>query len=266
MVYTHHIHGGDRMMHKDPDDPRRADRQFRDKAADLLRSDSHDFDHNLKVFVRFVLEDSIVSEVCRAYLDRDVDLQEWIGKLGWRSGLILPLDDDERTAMILQLLVAISEGRADVLRVADAVSYERKYDDLIRNFNDKFTRIAVRDIGEVLRGMIPPQNTSATTVINAGPGSTNMVAVGNAIEQSMTVTNGDLAEVITAMRDVIMLQDELSPGQRSDLSDDLDILEREGRRSVPRTEILLTVIQSLAAVPGLFDLVSRVAQLLNINI
>lgn len=252
-------------MDRDPAQVRRADRQFRDKAADLLRSDSHDFDHKLQVFVRFLREDDIASEVCRPYLERDLDLQTWLEKLNWRSGLILPIDDDERVATILQLLVAISEDKVDVMRVADAVSYERKYDDLIRSFNDKFTRIAVRDIGETLRGMIPPEMTPAATVIHTGAGSTNMVAVGQGIKQSMTTTNGDLAEVVTAMRDIIMVQDEMSPSQRSDVVDDIDILEREGRRSVPRTEIVLTVLQSLASIPQLVDLAARAAHLLHIN-
>ena len=253
-----------------PEDVKRADRQFRDKAADVLRSDSKDFGHKLKVLMHFLHQNEVAWPIIQPYFERDAGLMEWQRRegghrgLGRAAGLDLPIDDDERLALILQLLQAIADGKIDVLHIAMAVSYESKFDDLIRSFNDKFTRLAVRDIGDRLREMLPPAPVAGGTVIQTGAGSTSTIAVGSNIRQSVTVENPDLASVIAEMRDFITFKSEFSPTEKAELADEIDILEREGRRSVPRAEILLTVLQSLAAIPGLVDLAGRAAELLHV--
>jgi len=248
-------------------DLQRTDRQFRDRAADLIRSDAHDFDHNLSVFVHFICTDPTLAELAEPLLSRDIDVDEWVQKILKSRSLELPIDEDDRLALLLQLLKAIDDGTVDVLHIANAISWERKYDDLIRSFNEKFTRLAVRGLGERLRALSPPQQISAgAPVIHTGAGSTSMIAIGSNIAQTVGVAGSDVAELLTAFREAIAVDQALGANAKAELGDDIDILEREARRTTPRSEIVVAVLESLAAVPGLVDLVQRAAEFFRVTL
>jgi len=244
----------------------RTDRQFRDHASDLLRSDSHDFGHKLQVFIHFVNEDPTLAEIAGPLLAADVDLQGWLKRISGSRGLELPLEDKDCAALIIQLLSSISEGKTNVLHVAHAVCYERKFDDIIRSFNDKFTRLLVRYLSERLRSLAPPAAPAHGTVIHTGTGSTSTIAIGSNITQKVGVGGDELQEILDALREALAKNTALGSSVKVELQDDVDILEREARRTAPRTEIVLTVLQSLAAVPGLVDLVQRAAALFKVVI
>jgi len=244
----------------------RTDRQFRDRASDLLRSDSHDFGHKLQVFMHFVNEDLTLAEIAGPLLAADVDLQGWLTRIAGSRELELPLEDEECGALIIQLLLSISEGKTDVLHVAHSVCYERKFDDLIRSFNDKFTRLLVRYLSERLRALAPSSAPAHGTVIHTGAGSTSTIAIGSNITQTVGVGGSELQEILEALRGAVEKDIALGTSDKAEMQDDVDILEREARRTVPRTEIVLAVLQSLAAVPCLVDLAQRVAALFKVVI
>lgn len=256
----------------DPQEFQRSERQFRDRSADLLRSDSHDFGHALKVFMHFLKTNPALAPITAPHLERDVGLQEWHRRegghrgLGRATGVDLPLNDDERLALLLQLLEAIDEGTIDVFHIAYSVTYSTKFDDIIRSFNDKYTKLAVRDLAEKLREVAPPAAETPSMVISTGAGSTNTIAIGNQITQTVTVGGEDLEAVVAEMRAILAQDERLGEAEKSELVDDIEIMVKEARRTVPRTQIVLTVLQSLASLPQLFELVQKAATLFRVSL
>jgi hypothetical protein len=249
----------------------KTDRQFRDRSADLLRSDSHNFGHALGVFMRFLKTNPVLAAITAPYFERDVGLLDWekreggLRGLGRTPGVNLPLDDDERLALLLQLLGAIDDGNVDVLHIAYSVTWATKYDDIIRSFNDKYTKLVVRALSEMLREMAPQAPQVPPMVIRTGAGSTNAIAVGNQITQTVSVGGADLEAVVAEMKAILADDTRLAAPEKAELLDDVEIMVKESRRTVPRTEIVLTVLQSLASLPQLVELARRAAALFRIN-
>jgi hypothetical protein len=253
-------------------DFQKTERQFRDRSADLLRSDSHVFGHALKVFVRFLKTNPVLARITAPYLEREVGLMDWQKRegghrgIGRAAGVDLPLDDDERLALLLQLLEAIAEGTIDVLNIASSVTYATKFDDMIRSFNDKYTKLVVRDLAEKLREAAPQVPENAAMVIKTGAGSTNTIAIGNQITQTVSIGGADLAAVVAEMKAIVAQDEKLGEAEKTELVDDIEIMVKEARRTVPRTEIVLTVLQSLASVPQLVELAQKAATLFHLSL
>jgi hypothetical protein len=71
-------------------------------------------------------------------------------------------------------------------------------------------------------------------------------------------------EVLSVLREAVATDSSIGATAKVELGDDIDILERESRRTTPRTEIVVAVLESLAAIPGLIELAHQAASLLHV--
>lgn len=109
---------------------------FRKVASRFLKSDFQAFNENLKRFLLFVEESSIINEFIQENNIKDFDIKKTLDERGYNSRFQLPIRESEEIAFIYQLLNFISKNNLDISSISYGYGNSKKIQNHVSSFSD----------------------------------------------------------------------------------------------------------------------------------
>lgn len=133
-------------------------RDFIAYSRDLLDSKFQNFGNNLKIFIDFCETNDIMKTITEPLkLNSKVNLKDWWEEFSKTGGSFvgskhyeLPVNEEDRTALLYQFLVALNNGVYDFLTFTTGVYGNRRCGDDVTEFNDDITKKLVRGLNNRL--------------------------------------------------------------------------------------------------------------------
>ena len=117
-------------------------RMFDEKAQDLLRSDGHTIKNAINSFLAFCESDAIMRSVTQPLTrNTNVNITKWHDNFSRSRSFILPTNDDDKLALLYQLLLRI---RSSEIKYYDLELGGRDINQAAFRFNDSISRPVVR--------------------------------------------------------------------------------------------------------------------------
>lgn len=237
-------------------------REFRDLAADLLNSNEATFDTSVNYFRDFCDEQPIIQSILKPIIENDFDTTAWYNNaVNNRSSMVgsgnptLPHKQIDALKAIYDILWHENAKNLCIDFIFNTM-FTRKFDEMIRRFNDNFTKRLVRYILRKLEDeveLVKPQNLNYGNTFNTFHGPTNYVASGNTITQNIQINNPGLIELVNQMRDVIDKSD-LSLSEKQDALETIDMLENEVSKENPSKSRISKLLMLLPTIDSLTSL------------
>lgn len=130
-------------------------RRFQDYARDVLDANPETFSTFFKIFVSHCETDPVMRVIsAQLKANTNVDFKKWFGEFSESAlhsaggiGYSLPLDEEDRLALLYQFLLAIDGGQVDVLEFGVQAYGETQLDSIVSEFNRQIFSKFVRDAG-----------------------------------------------------------------------------------------------------------------------
>lgn len=127
-------------------------RKFYDYANDLMRSRHHNFNDNLRIFVEFCEKGEFMKDITSELKSNpNVDLDKWWkdfqstgGSMVGSKRYALPINDEDRTALLYQFLLKINSGKISFDNFGMDAFGSLNLDHMVYEFNDAITEKLVR--------------------------------------------------------------------------------------------------------------------------
>jgi hypothetical protein len=260
----------------------RAFRKFKDLCDDLFQAKFQAWGHSFTHLIKHCEENPVmraVTDPLRA--NKNVDARKWYNDaLASVTGMVgsghyeLPIDDNDRTALLYQFFLLIENEGIDVDRFCTAVYGDTQYQAMVSHFNQelvhKFTREVsyrldeiIEDIGE--SAMVPREAMHVfhyhdhSLSIQGGIHGSNL-AIGASTISDSTASYNSGADLVEALKSLRPLLHEVKKDQHDIVEIALQTLIRsaEGEQTTP--EQLKQSIETLAKTsPGIGERLKGIA-------
>ena len=254
----------------------RSFQKFRDQSSDLQGAVFQTWEESLRHFIDHCQNDpvmKVVMEPLRSH--RNVDLSKWYEKFEENNrGMVgtnrypysLPTNDDERTALLYQFLVAISEGHLNAFQFSRDAYGSRSKDEGVLSVNtqivEKFVREVSYRIDELNTELGDKQqieSSTLTTIFNYGSMQTYHGAVQNVqggVQGSILAVDSNLSGVSI----IYNSKDDLASAVKALGNDLTDVLQNHREEvsnafallvkaiennTVPKSSQLATAVESI---------------------
>ncbi|GAB5404324.1 MAG: hypothetical protein Aurels2KO_25550 [Aureliella sp.] len=233
----------------------RSFRKFNDLVDDLMSSKFQTWGDTMTRLVTHCETDPVMQVVTEPLkTDPRVNARKWWddavasvrGMVG-SGNYSLPADDDERTALLYQVLLVLENEEVDVSRFCTSVYGHTKYQDMVDTFNRelvyKFTREVSYRLDEVAQDNAGQQEISrdaivvfhhhdySTTISGSIQGSN--FATGNAQVSGATATFESHSDVAAELRAMKSIAAEFSKANRATIESALEFLASQTDSQTP---------------------------------
>ncbi|MGE7546066.1 hypothetical protein [Sporosarcina newyorkensis] len=237
-------------------------REFRDLSSDLLSSNYTTFDTALNFFKSFCDQNQIIQEILDPILSNQYKTDDWFNNaVKNRSSMAGSGDPTLPTKQIDSLKVIYdilwdTQAKQTIINLIFNTMFTKKYDEMIRRFNDNFTRRLVRYIIRQLEDkidLVKPQGIAATSNTWNFSGPTNFANQSSNFTQNIQVNNPDILELVNEMRNIIE-SSHLNFEEKADGLETIDMIESEVSKPAPSKTKIEKLIAFLPTVESLMSL------------
>ena len=233
----------------------------------LLQADFNDYNGVLAKFVRFLTETDIIHDyiVDCGECEQDMGLEF---KQVQTHSAIFDLGDtaEEEVRNVYAILYYIVDNDIQVHHgIGISYSHANKYQDIIKDFNDRVTMVLIRHIENYLTKVGIDMGVDDKIVYNitVRDGQVNIANDNANITASNVVNTVDIQELMRLINDVQVKADEcdLSDEEKETVENSLEVIEQEAKAEKPRKSFIKTAITGLKAIKGTAELAAAVVTL-----
>lgn len=232
----------------------------------LLKAEFEDYKSVLKKFLTFISDCPVI----RAYLEdcgspTIPDIAEEVKEVAESYGDAIFSTGDtpsEETANTLAILRYLADSDMEIHYVVMAYSDSKKFNDIIKNFNERFVLILIRHIESYLTKMgidmgLDEKVKYNITVTNGQVNVANDNGTINAV-----FNNGvNQEELKTLLASVLSNKDGLAEDEAATVAESVELIESELKQDNPKKNILRSVLTGLQAIKGSAEFLAAVASL-----
>lgn len=241
--------------------------EFNTLANRLLQADFQDYEGVLAKFVRYITDTEIINEYildcgdCTQNLD-----QEFSEVRTGRAIFELGETDEEETRNIYAILKYAVENNVRVAHtIAMSYSGSRKYQEILKDFNDRVTMILIRHIETYLTKIGIDMGIDDKIVYNitVKNGQVNIVNDNATLTASNTVNEIDLHR-LSELLEVIRKEADYSSFTANEIEtvdSSLEVIKEEMKVEKPRKNYIKMAISGLKAIKGTAEFSAAVAAL-----
>jgi hypothetical protein len=255
--------------------------KFRDFGSRLCSADFTDFATQLHIFMDFCENDPIFRTLTVNLKGRvpESAVTEWFDKHSNQRGLVrlaLPVQAADRLALLYGMLLRLSLERHDPARVLHGLfRHERQVSASIRNFNDKFTRAFIADLGYELEDLrerlentaqdarfsssslvifaergaiVATQGSAINTGTNAGA---LQAIIGSNVCQLNETVAPEIGLVLSTIMEQIRTETSITSEERAYCNRDVKCIAEELQLKNPRESVVMERIRNLASCAAL---------------
>ena len=234
----------------------------------LLQADFNDYNDVLTKYVIFLTN----TEIIRDYIldcgtcEQDMEL-EFKAVQTRHATFDLGLTNEEEVRNVYAILKYIVDNNVQVhYGIGMAYSHNRKYQDVLKDFNSRVTMVLIRHIETYLTkvGIDMGLDDSVTYNITVKDGQVN-IANDNATIHATNTANGfdvDTLEKIVSEIKSTLSDCKLSPEDAETAENSLEVIQEESKKEKPRKGFIKTAIAGLQAIKGTAEFGAAVVALI----
>lgn len=234
----------------------------------LLQVAFEDYNIVLLKFVDFLNNNEIIYEYINDCGKCDQDLEnEFKEVMGSYGQAIFSLGhlDEEEVRNVYAILSYIVENKILIhYRVAMGYSSSRKYQDIIKGFNDRVVMVLIRHIERHLTKIGIDMGLDEKTKYNitVKSGQVNIANDNSTINANNTTNNIDIERLAGLIQSVKNNVNTLTKDDKEIIESSLEVIEEELKVSSPRKGLLKTAIIGLNSIKGTAEFMAAVAYLI----
>ncbi|MDO4649433.1 MAG: hypothetical protein Q4B26_12355 [Eubacteriales bacterium] len=224
----------------------------------LLQADFNDYNVVLARFIDYLNRTEIIKDYIVSCGECNQNMEAEFNEVQTRHAIFdLGSTDEEEVRNVFAILTYIVENNINVYYgVAMSYSSSRKYQEILKDFNDRVTMVLIRHIENYLRnlGIDMGLDEKMEYVITMENGQINIAsdsAVINATNNVSNMDQGTLDKLISRVREEAKKSSIIEKEQDMEvLSDSLETIQEEASSDKPRKGIIRTAIAGLTALKG----------------
>lgn len=243
----------------------RSIRKFKNLANDVLSARYSTWDDNFNGFLHHCETDTVMQVITEPLKNNPhVDLESWYGNFQRSGGMIgskrysLPVDEDDRLALLYQLLLAIRGGKIRFIDFALGAFGTTHHQDMVNAFNREVLSKFVRDVSDRLEDIhveegkqVQRENLQVFSTYIASVHGSNVIggsaqgsilAAGNATISDSSASFTSQEELVERVKDLRSYLEEVSEEKRGEVAEAIDVLVKSAEGGeVSRAELAQSV-------------------------
>lgn len=230
----------------------------------LLQADFNDYNGVLDRFVRFLREKEITHDYIAGCGECDQDLTvEFKEVQTGRAIFSLGDSDEEEVRNVYAILSYIVEHNVNVYcGIGMAYSHSRKFQDIIKAFNDRVTMVLIRHIEAYLTKVGIDMGLDDKKVFNVSVQSGQaIIAMDNATVTATNTVGLDPDKLAELIADVRNASSDLSEEDAETVEECLDVVATEAAAEKPKKSLLKTALTTLKGIIGTVEFSASVITL-----
>lgn len=241
--------------------------EFNSLANRLMQADFQDFEGVLAKFVRFITNTEIISDYIFDCGECDQDMEQEFSEVRTgRATFELGDTNEEEIRNIYAILKYAADNNIKVAQtIAMSYSSSRKYQEILKDFNDRVTMVLVRHIEMYLTkvGIDMGIDDKVTYNITVKNGQVNIANDNASLIASNLVNEFDLANLIELIESVKKAAEDndFVMEEREALDSSLEVIKEEMKSEKPRRNYVKMAITGLKAIKGTAEFSASVAAL-----
>lgn len=242
--------------------------EFNTLANRLLQADFQDYDGVLSKFIRFIAGTEIINDFISDCGECDQDLEQEFKEVQTGHAIFSLGDTDkEEVCNTYAILRYAAEHNIKVAQtIAMSYSYSRKYQEILKDFNDRVTMVLIRHIETYLTKVgidmgLDDNIVYSITIKNGQVIIANDNATINASNNVNQIDIGSLEEIIEIIKKEAAASD-LSSENIDILNSSLEVVREEAKANKPRKHFIKTALAGINAIKGTTEFGAAVATLM----
>lgn len=247
-------------------------RLFKQYAGDFLESTRQTYTNNLNQFKNFCDNNKIIADILKPIKETVYDTEKWFNKVTTQQSsmvgsgnFVLPIDKYESLKVIYDLLWNEDSYNLCITLIYSTM-FTKKYDDMIIRFHENLTNKLIRyvntELSDKLYSLEPPLKT-ATTYNNYIYGQANVAQGNSNVTQLLNVNTSEVTDLISEFRKCISTSTDLSPEEREDALETIELIEEETKRATPKVSRVIKFIDTLPAIEGIVSIGEKIISVLS---
>jgi hypothetical protein len=233
----------------------------------LLQADFEDYNGVLEKFVRFINETEIIHDYIVDCGECNQDLEAEFKEVQSHNAIFSLGDtDEEEVRTVFAILNYIVEHDVNVYYgIGMSYSHSNKFQDIIKDFNDRVTMVLIRHIETYLTKVGIDMGVDDKIVYNitVRDGQVNIANDNATITASNVVNTVDAQELARLIRDVrSKAEGGLTDEEKETLDSSLEVIEQETKVKKPRKSFIKTAVTGLKAIKGTAEFAAAVVTLI----
>lgn len=242
---------------------------FNSLSCRLLQSDFNDYNGVLSKFITFITETDIINDFIVDCGECDQDMDKEFEQVQTHSAIFdLGETTKEEVRNVYSILSYIISHNVNVpCGIGISYSYARKYQDILKDFNDRVTMVLIRHIETYLTKVGIDMGVDDQIVYNITfrDGQVNIANDNANITASNSVNAVDTQQLLELINDVLKKVNEsgLSEEDRETVNNSLELIEQEAKADKPRKSFIKTAVSALKTVKGAAEFGAAVVTLID---
>ena len=241
--------------------------EFNTLANRLLQADFKDYEGVLAKFIRFISNTEIINDYILdcGECNQDMNLEFSEVKTGRATFELGNTDEEEIRNVYAILKYAVDNNVKIAYTIAMSYSGSRKYQEILKDFNDRVTMVLIRHIEIYLTkiGIDMGMDNKVVYNITVKGGQVN-IANDNATLLASNIANGiDLQRLSELLEEIRKEADKNSfvTDEKEAIAINLDVIDEEMKGEKPRKNYLKMAVSGLKAIKGTAEFSAAVAAL-----
>ena len=242
--------------------------EFNSLSNRLLQADFNDYNNVLSKYVSFLTKTEIIFDyiVDCGTCDQDME-QEFKEVQTWHAIFDLGETTEEEVRNVFAILKYIVDNNVNVYYgIGMSYSNNRKYQDILKDFNSRVTMVLIRHIETYLTkvGIDMGLEDNITYNITIKDGQVNIANDNSIINATNTVSGINVDELFQLLETIktTAQNSNLSPEDKETVSSSIEVIDEELKAEKPRKSFLKTAITGLQAIKGTAEFSAAVVALI----
>lgn len=245
---------------------------FRTRSSRLLQSNFDSFYNDLDRFIRYIENQSIIMEYINSYKIEGYDMKKEIDELKEAFGRAIfdiGSNEEEEVFIVYSILRYILENKISINILLGYASGSKKYDDMIKNFNNRVSLILIGHIESYITKLMIKMgyDEDVKYVINIG-GNGQVNISKDSSELNAVQNNNDISELENLVSDIkqLLQKNNLDKQLIQNVEDNIDVVNEELRKDNPKKGFLRVALngleEALPKIKGSIELTAAITSII----
>ena len=242
--------------------------EFNSLSNRLLQADFNDYNNVLSKYVSFLTKTEIIFDFILDCGTCDQDMEQEFKEVQTRHAIFdLGETTEEEVRNVFAILKYIVKNDVDVYYgIGMAYSHNRKFQDILKDFNSRVTMVLIRNIETYLTKVgidmgLEDNIAYNITVKNGQVNIANDNATITAINTVSGINVDELAQLLEGIKTTAQ-NSELSPEDKETVSSSIEVIGEEFKAEKPRKSFIKTAVTGLQAIKGTAEFGAAVVALI----
>ena len=262
------------MMNLNKKELRKLSFEFNSMSNRLLRSSYQEFNHTLKRFLGYIDDIDLINGYIQSCARDNFDVRKAVEEINSNNGrgiLDLGNTDEEEVYTVYNTLLYIAENGFNYYTIGRSYSGKKNYNEIIKDFNDKFSYILIIHISGYLTkiGIEMGIDEEVNYMITNNGGQVNISRDRSTINatQNIGAQSDDIVRLVGEINRLLSTL-EVPQEQKEIIGDSVETIKNEMQSISPKKGLIKTCITGLKSailgLPTAIELCNNVNQLVEI--